>query len=220
MPIRPFYLGESPASPSHFRPQSMSQANLQSPSQRSSTASPTQQKHAANRQSMPPQRVTSTSPPAVDPPHSAGLPRTQRIAEEPELSGGEEQEDGEDDGDDDDERAGRKRKGTMSKNFRFPPPSPTQAPPVPPVPHNSTVSPPLVSHATDEAPLPPPPQTDDAEGAEEDADADPELTTVGMVAPSSVEVPPPPPVEKERSLASANDLADDDLGETEEISLN
>ncbi|EIW55419.1 uncharacterized protein TRAVEDRAFT_153802 [Trametes versicolor FP-101664 SS1] len=219
MPIRPFYLGENPASPSHFRPQSMSQANLQSPSQRSSTASPTQQKHAANRQSMPPQRVTSTSPPAADPPHSAGLPRTQRIAEESELSGGEEQEGGEDD-EEDDEKAGRKRKGTMSKNFRFPPPSPTQAPPVPPVPHNSTMSPPLASHAGDEAPLPPPPQSDNAEDAEEDADVDPELTTVGMVAPSSVEVPPPPPVEKERSLASANDLADDDLGETEEISLN
>lgn len=82
------------------------------------------------------------------------------------------------------------------------------------------MSPPLASHAGDEAPLPPPPQSDNAEDAEEDADVDPELTTVGMVAPSSVEVPPPPPVEKERSLASANDLADDDLGETEEISLN
>ncbi|KAI0826838.1 hypothetical protein BC628DRAFT_1319361 [Trametes gibbosa] len=214
MPIRPFYLGESPASPSHFRPQSMSQANLHSPSQRSSTASPTQQKHATNRQSMPPQRVTSTSPPNVDPPHSAGLSRAQRIPEEPELlSGGEEQEDGGDE-DDDDDRAGRKRKGTMSKNFRFPPPSPADAPPVPPVPHNSTVSPSLASEVAAEAPLPPPPPTDDAVGA------DPELTTVGMVAPSSVEVPPPPPVDKERPLSSANDLADDDLGETEEISLN
>ncbi|KAH9846880.1 hypothetical protein C2E23DRAFT_539285 [Lenzites betulinus] len=223
MPIRPFYLGESPASPSHFRPQSMSQANLQSPSQRSSTASPTQQKHAANRQSMPPQRVTSTSPPHADPPNSAGLPRSQRIPEEPEvLSGGEEQEDGiDEEGDDDDERAGRKRKGTMSKNFRFPPPSRDEVPPVPPVPQNSTVSPPLATAAAVEAPLPPPPPADDdADEGAEGSDEDPELTTVGVVAPSSVEVPPPPPVDKERPLASANDLADDDLGETEEISLN
>ena len=52
-----------------------------------------------------------------------------------------------------------------------------------------------------------------AEGAES------EMTTVAVVTPSSVEVPPPPPVEKERPLGSANDL-DDDVGETEEISLN
>ncbi|KAH9886004.1 hypothetical protein C8Q73DRAFT_658924 [Cubamyces lactineus] len=216
MPIRPFYLGENPASPSsHYRPQSMSQANLPSPSQRSSTASPTQQKHVANRQSMPPQRVTTTSPPAAEP-QSAGHVSTQKIPEEHEPQ----PEDSEED-DDDDQRAGRARKGTMSKNFRFPPPGPTSpVPPVPPVPHNSTMSPPLAKSeaSTPEPPLPPPPKTEDAD-AEQDS-ADPELTTVGMVAPSSVEVPPPPPVEKERSLPSSNDLADDDLGETEEISLN
>ena len=43
-----------------------------------------------------------------------------------------------------------------------------------------------------------------------------EMTVVGVVTPSSVEVPPPPPVEKERPLGSANDL-DDDVGETDEI---
>ncbi|KAI0630917.1 hypothetical protein C8Q77DRAFT_1130084 [Trametes polyzona] len=211
MPIRPFYLGESPASPSHYRPQSMSQANLQSPSQRSSTASPTQQKHAANRQSMPPQRVTSTSPPPSEPPHSAARASTHNIPEEPELLSGEED-------DEDAQRLGRTRKGTMSKNFRFPSPSPTQpAPPVPPVPQNSAVSPPLATATSDEPPLPPPPKTEDMETKDS---SDPELTEVGVVAPSSVEVPPPPPVEKERPLASANELADDDVGETEEISLN
>ncbi|KAI9062152.1 hypothetical protein FKP32DRAFT_1593721 [Trametes sanguinea] len=213
MPIRPFYLGENPASPSHFRPQSMSQANLQSPSQRSSTASPTQQKHAANRQSMPPQRVTTTSPPATDP-RSPGRESPLKIPEEREPSSGEESED-------DDQQSGRKRKGTMSKNFRFPSPTQTQqpAPPVPPVPQNSAMSPPLAKSeaATPEPPLPEPPKVEDADERSKDS-GDAELTTVGMVAPSSVEVPPPPPVEKERSLAT--DLGDDDLGETEEISLN
>ncbi|KAI0759265.1 hypothetical protein BD413DRAFT_287637 [Trametes elegans] len=216
MPIRPFYLGENPSSPSHYRPQSMSQANISSTSQRSSNASPTQQKHAANRQSMPPQRVTSTSPPAAEPSHAAGG-RTSplKIPEEPEQLS---EEDNDDAG-----AAGRTRKGTMSKNFRFPPPSPTQdvppVPPVPPVPNNSVTSPPeeLAQEAA-EPPLPETPKTADA--STEAKEADPELTTVGMVAPSSVEVPPPPPVEKERSLASANDLADEDVGETEEISLN
>ncbi|KAL7277439.1 hypothetical protein ACG7TL_009301 [Trametes sanguinea] len=209
MPIRPFYLGENPASPSHFRPQSMSQANLQSPSQRSSTASPTQQKHAANRQSMPPQRVTTTSPPAVEP-RSPGRESPHKIPEEREPSLDEDSED-------DDQQPGRKRKGTMSKNFRFP--SPTQTQQVPPVPQNSTVSPPLAKSeaTTPEPPLPEPPKADDADERSDDT-GDAELTTVGMVAPSSVEVPPPPPVEKERSLAT--DLGDDDLGETEEISLN
>ncbi|CDO76796.1 hypothetical protein BN946_scf184978.g25 [Trametes cinnabarina] len=188
MPIRPFYLGENPASPSHFRPQSMSQANLQSPSQRSATASPTQQKHAANRQSMPPQRVTTTSPPVTEP-RSAGRASAHNIPEE-----------------------------------REPAPTQTQqpAPPVPPVPQDSTVSPPLAKSetATPEPPLREPPKDGVAEEAEKAASAGDaeELTTVGMVAPSSVEVPPPPPVDKERSLAT--DLADDDLGETEEISLN
>ncbi|KAI0642470.1 hypothetical protein C8Q79DRAFT_213479 [Trametes meyenii] len=209
MPIRPFYLGENPASPSHYRPQSMSQANLPSPSQRNTTASPTQQKHAVNRQSMPPQRVTSTSPPFGEAPHSAGRASQHHIPEEHEPpSEGE---------DDDDQRLGRTRKGTMSKNFRFPSPSPTQpAPPVPPVPNNSVVTPVSEVQPTEPA-LPTTPKVEGAERHQDDAE---ELTTVGMVAPSSVEVPPPPPVEKERSLASANELADDDLGETEEISLN
>ncbi|KAI8969756.1 hypothetical protein BD414DRAFT_502553 [Trametes punicea] len=212
MPIRPFYLGENPASPSHYRPQSMSQASIHSPSQRGSTASPTQQKHAANRQSMPPQRVTSTSPPAAEPP-TAGRASPQKIPEEREPPSDEESGS-------EDQQHGRTRKGTMSKNFRFPSPSPAQpAPPVPPVPQNSATSPPLAqSEATTlEPPLPPPPPTtEDAERGKDGGDA--ELTTVGMVAPSSVEVPPPPPVEKERSVAQ--DLGDDDVGETEEISLN
>ena len=51
---------------------------------------------------------------------------------------------------------------------------------------------------------------DDAEEAE--------LTAVDVIAPS-VEVPPPPPIEKERPPTSHDD-GDEDVGETEEISLN
>ncbi|KAI0716276.1 hypothetical protein C8Q76DRAFT_723588 [Earliella scabrosa] len=208
MPIRPFYLGENPSSPSHFRPQSMSQANLSSPSQRSATSSPTHQK-AANRQSMPPQRVSAASPPASSPTQSTGRASTHKIPEEPVP---------EEDEESDDDRPGRTRKGTMTKNFRFPSPNPAQPPP--PVPS----LPPTISvtsadepepAAREEAPQTPP----KAESSAPARNVEPELTTVGVVAPSSVEVPPPPPVEKERPLGSANDL-DDDVGETEEISLN
>ena len=47
------------------------------------------------------------------------------------------------------------------------------------------------------------------------------LTAVDVVAPSNptVEVPPPPPIEKERVPMTPDD-GDEDLGETEEISLN
>ncbi|RDX42558.1 hypothetical protein OH76DRAFT_96135 [Lentinus brumalis] len=216
MPIRPFYLGESPSSPSHFRPQSMSQANLSSPSQRSATSSPTQQK-AANRQSLPPQRVSAASPPAMSPTQPSGRGSAPRIPEEERESFEEEGE-----GDDADaDRPGRVRKGTLSKNFRFPPSGPAQPPPpVPPVPAPPTIS---VTPAEEVEPVvqeeapQTPPKVEEPEPTEEAAD--PELTTVGVVAPSSVEVPPPPPVDKERPLGSPNEL-DDDVGETEEISLN
>lgn len=196
MPIRPFYLGENPSSPSHFRPQSMSQANLSSPTQRSATSSPTQQKHAINRQSMPPQRVSAASPPASAPPSA------RKIPEEVEPASG-------DEGDGSEDQPGRARKGTMSKNFRFPPHNPAQPPPpVPALPPTETPATPADKENASDA---------KAKGALKDVDSD--MTNVAVVTPSSVEVPPPPPVEKERPLGSANDL-DDDVGETEEISLN
>lgn len=49
------------------------------------------------------------------------------------------------------------------------------------------------------------------------ADAAP--TSVGLITPSSVEVPPPPPVDKEVTPHLPESM-DDDVGETEEISLN
>ena len=104
MPIRPFYLGENPSSPSHFRPQSMSQANLSSPTQRSASSSPVQQKHAINRQSMPPQRVSAASPPAGSPAQTSAPTSTRQIPEEHEPAEEEEEDDEDSDGEEGDEQ--------------------------------------------------------------------------------------------------------------------
>jgi hypothetical protein len=98
------------------------------------------------------------------------------------------------------------RKGTMDKNFRFPPGagSPTPPPAVPALP-NATKT------------------------AEATAPAVPELTVspvppeeAHVVAPSSIDVPPPPAPEKEERERRASVGAvseDEDLGATEEIPL-
>lgn len=86
----------------------------------------------------------------------------------------------------------------MNKSFKFPP-DPTSsgpAPPVPDIPKDLSVAAQQLKTST--------------RGEESDG--------VAMVAPSSVEVPPPPPIEKERTTSTVSDL--DDVGETEEISLN
>ncbi|THH32333.1 hypothetical protein EUX98_g1865 [Antrodiella citrinella] len=195
--IHPYYLGASPATPMNSapftRPQSMSQASLPSPS--GSRASPVTQKN--NRQSMPPpQRVTSTSPPASSFVNQTQYqpPQIQPIEPTPEedetsLSAQEETED------DDDEMSTRPRKGTMSKNFKFPPPIDSAVPPVPDLP---TVSKPL-GHR------------DSSLDTEEVA-----LSPSNAVA----EVPAPPPVEKERSPSGNQNDTYEELGETEEIELN
>jgi hypothetical protein len=83
-----------------------------------------------------------------------------------------------------------KRIGQMNKNFKFPPDASESEP---------------TSSGQDSA-------TD--EGQED------ELTTVGMVVPSSIEVHPPPPVEKEKAGSAVEDGEVEDVGPTEEISLN
>ena len=85
-----------------------------------------------------------------------------------------------------------------NKSFKFPP-DPTHSGPAPPVPD----IPKDLSAATQQ----PKSSTGDGESDE-----------VAMVAPSSVEVPPPPPIEKGLTTSTVSDL--DDVGETEEISLN
>jgi len=194
IPIASFYLGTNPsASAPYTRPQSMSQANL--------PHSPTgHSKNAANRASMPaPSRVTSKSPPNsafVNQPSPDSEPRDRsgRFGPTPEELDGEGQE-----ADAnvkrttsaDKEARRRSRPGTMDKNFKFPPTSSPSPPAVPDLPSSNK------------------PDHGDDTG----------LTSVGVVAPSSVEVPPPPPVEKER-VGQAVEEGEEDVGETEEIALN
>jgi len=98
-------------------------------------------------------------------------------------------------------RTGRRREGTMNKSFKFPPDR-EPAPSVPDIPKDL----PTVAQK-------PRPSAEDKRARKSE-----ESYEVAMVAPSSVEVPPPPPIEKEQTTSSVSDL--DDVGETEEISLN
>ena len=92
----------------------------------------------------------------------------------------------------------------MDREFKFPPAT---------VPHESDTA----SHGQQVA------STGTIHTSRAPADAeDAGMTTVDVVAPSNptVEVPPPPPpIEKERLPMSPDD-GDEDVGETEEISLN
>lgn len=90
----------------------------------------------------------------------------------------------------------------MSKNFKFPSPIGEVAPPLP--------DPPVPQHETPSSPSIPTHHTS--------SDTEEVSFTPLPVIQSSVEVPPPPPVDKERNAASAD--IDEDVGETEEISLN
>ena len=136
---------------------------------------------------MPPPARTPASPPT-----QPGASASRIVEPTPE-----EQTDDEDDG-----KAGRQRKGTMSKNFKFPSPSSETPPPLPDIP--PTV--PKQEVATPASPRVPAHAASDTE----------EVALTPVVA-HSVEVPPPPPVEKERSPIAADD---EEVGDTEEISLN
>lgn len=85
----------------------------------------------------------------------------------------------------------KSRTGIMDRNFKFP--------------SSSSPSPPAIP----ELPLSKANVGDDDTG----------LMSVGVVAPSSVEVPPPPPVEKEKT-GHVIEEGEEDVGETEEIALN
>jgi hypothetical protein len=89
----------------------------------------------------------------------------------------------------------------MDREFKFPPNAEDESHTLPPDQQTSA------SHAINTS------------RAHDDGPEEAQLTAVNIVAPSSVEVPPPPPIEKERSPINHDD-GDDDVGETEEISLN
>lgn len=194
VPISAFYLGTPLNSPPYTRPQSMSQASLPQSAQAAK---------AANRASMPAPSRSSTSPGPTPPRRSDSPSKAVRKTFDPTPE----------EGGDGDEPQGassqgkptrtrgppRVRHGTMDREFRFPPAS------VPPDSDTTLHGQRAASTGTSRAPA-------DAEEAG--------LTAVDVVAASNptVEVPPPP-IEKERLPMSPDD-GDEDVGETEEISLN
>ena len=207
MAIGNFYLGASPSAPINSapfsRPQSMSQATLPSPANQASQAA-----KANNRQSMPPPSRTAMSPPATSA-QAASAPRVAPIEPTPEEP--EEESDS-----DDDVTSGRARKGTMSKDFRFPSTSSEAPPPVPALPADAKALPKKPRESRDSRehqPAHSPPRTPAHQAS------DTEEVALTPVVVSSVEVPPPPPVEKERSPVG-QDIGDEEVGDTEEISLN
>lgn len=196
MPIASFYLGANPSAPinsgSYTRHQSMSQANLP---QASANATTLPAKNPS-RASMPaPSRVTSASPPQsafINQPSPRLDAKAKTGAFEPtpeELETDAEVNGAQRATSIDGKR--RSRPGTMDRNFKFP--------------SSSSVSPPAVP----DLPL------SKVDGGEDDTG----LMSVGVVAPSSVEVPPPPPVEKEKTEHVVEE-GEEDVGETEEIALN
>ncbi len=196
VPISAFYLGITQSSPMNsapfVRPQSMSQASL---------PQSTQAAKAANRASMPASSQTPTSPGPSPPGSSGSQPKPVRKVFEPTPEEGGDADESPDAAAETKSTRNRgpphTRCGTMDREFKFPPPE-SQTPP----PGQQTSA----SHANNTS------------RAHDDGPEEAQLTAVNVVAPSSVEVPPPP-IEKERSPTNHDD-GDDDVGETEEISLN
>jgi hypothetical protein len=202
VPISAFYLGTTQSSPMNSppfaRPQSMSQASLPQSAQAAK---------AANRASMPAPSRAPTSPGPTPPSRSDSPSKAVRKAFDPTPEEG-------GDGDESHDASSqtkptrtrgppRVRHGTMDREFKFPPTG---------SPESDTAS-----HGQQAASA----GTRDTSHAPADAE-EAGLTAVGVVAPSNptVEVPPPPPpIEKERVPTSPVD-GDEDVGETEEISLN
>jgi len=203
VPIAAFYLGTTQSSPMNSppfaRPQSMSQASLPQSAQSAK---------AANRASMPAPSRTPTSPGPTPPSRSDSPSKAVRKTFDPTPEEG-------GDGDEPQDASSqtkptrtrgppRVRHGTMDREFKFPPSAG--------LPESDTAS-----HGQQAA------STGTRDTSHVSADAEEAgLTAVDVVAPSNstVEVPPPPPpIEKERVPTSPDD-GEEDVGETEEISLN
>lgn len=202
VPISAFYLGTTQStpmnSPPFARPQSMSQASLPQSAQAAK---------AANRASMPPPSRTPTSPDPTPPTRTESPSKAVRKTFEPTPEeggdGGESQGVASQTKPTRNRGPPRVRHGTMDREFKFP---------------VSTVSSEsdTAVHGQQAAST----GTRDTSRAPDEAE-EAGLTAVDVVAPSNptVEVPPPPPIEKERHSTSHDD-GDEDVGETEEISLN
>lgn len=192
VPISGFYLGITQSSPMNSPPFARPQSMSQT-----SLPQNTQAAKAANRASMPASSQTTTSPGSSSPGISGAQTKPVRKGFEPTPEeGGHTDESPDVTAETKPPRNRgpiRTRHGTMDREFKFPPSAESQS-------------------------LPPGQQTS-ASDISRTRDEEAQLTAVNVVAPSSVEVPPPPPIEKERSPIH-HDEGEDDVGETEEISLN
>lgn len=202
MPIAQFYLGaaSNAMAPAPFqRPQSMSQVSLQRAPQSNPSSPPAHATGPSNRASMPPPRRQPANGVASSEADTSNFVN-QHPSQSPKPAPVPEESEAEEEVASPTSRrsplsaaARRQRNGTMDRNFKFPPPSSTSSPDeTPPVPSlPKNVSSPKAS----------------SEGA--------------PLSPSNVpmEVPPPDPVEKERERVDSSEV-DDDIGATEEISLN
>ncbi|KAI0068484.1 hypothetical protein BV25DRAFT_1910263 [Artomyces pyxidatus] len=209
VPIASYYLGTTPSTPINSapftRPQSMSQATLPRDAQAVK---------AANRASMPAPSRTPLSPPVpVSPTSPETRSRATPRAFEPTPEEGEASEEEDLSTVSSSKPPSRKapprtRHGTMDREFKFPPPA---------RPSDSRGES-LTSTAEHAAPK----RVNEVRQAgqtEDDGSEEAGLTAVGTVAPSAVEMPPPPPFEKETHGHGPDD-GEEDVGETEEISLN
>jgi chitin biosynthesis protein CHS5 len=209
IPISAFYLGVTHSTPtnsaSFTRPQSMSQTSLPQSSQAAK---------AANRTSMPAPSQTAMAPGPTSSADSESPSKAARKTFEPtpeEIGDGNESHDlASDMKSMNTKNRGppRTRHGTMDREFKFPPTS------VPPA-SDAASSGQQAAVAGNKADA----GTRNATSARDDGIEEVGLTAVNLVTPSSVEVPPPPPIEKERPPTNHDD-AEDDVGETVEISLN
>lgn len=215
VPIANFYLGASSPATAHFsnRPLSMSQASLPrspaSPQPNSGKATP-----SSYRASMPPpSRNQPPETPGASPFVNQQPPNDFQRSRHIESTTEENEDDPElhtaklSSSPPTDTSEKRKSRGMMNKDFKFPSPTPT--PTTPQFVKSSTPT----SSTT--------PTTRSKQNSVEHT-APVHARNSSVATPSAIEVPAPPPVEKESSMStiSLSESTDDDIGATEEISLN
>lgn len=232
IPIAQFYLGATPNAPLNSapfqRPQSMSQVSLQRSPTRGAASPPASGGGPGTRASMPPPRRSNAadnsassfvnqSPPGSGNSRTNGIPPVSEADEDADLRGNVSKGSPQSKSglssptSAEKEKDKHSRTGTMDKNFKFPPPTQEPVPPVPPLPDTH------VNKSNDDDGTP-------SSGVEESAEGEtpttPEQEEEPPMSAAPMEVPPPDPVEKETERVGSLHDNDDDIGVTEEISLN
>ncbi|KAF8645550.1 hypothetical protein AX16_007741 [Volvariella volvacea WC 439] len=227
IPIAAYYLGVSPAapisSPPFTRPQSMSQASLprspSNPAFNQASKSP-----VSNRASMPPPSRSSPSSPPTGTTGQHHHQSSETVARKTSLEPTPEEGEAESGGGPEpsqqlqDQQSKRHSKaGSMNRQFKFPSPVP---------PDQELGSAPEGGGRPEAGVIPPSISTSTSTASTASTGTGATTTAAtshvgGIIAPSSIEVPPPPPVEKERSppTTQIDEVEDENIGETEDIPL-